>query len=138
MVMVIMVVCPINVEASNNVCENNDVYYDTEEGRYIQNLDQYLLMLNSDVIAPYASTIEMKTNSSVRDMLFSISEPSKKCSNIFGHKWSSWGNWTVTNVVHVSNRICPVYMERERYCTRTYCGAWQTETDIAFIENCNH
>jgi len=126
----------INVEASNLCDDENDIFYDTEAGRYIKDIDQYLLLLNSDDIIPYSPNIEEVYRGF--NMTFSISEPTKKCSNIFGHKWSSWGNWTVTKTVHTTNRICAVYMQRERYCTRTFCGAWQTETDVAFIENCNH
>lgn len=131
----IIIMCPINV-AARDLENDSSVYYDTEDGRYIKDLDQYLFMLNSEMIVPYAPSVEGV--SCDHSMNFSISEPTKKCSNIFGHKWSSWGNWTVTKTVHTTNRICVVYMERNRYCTRTYCGAWQKETDVAFIDHCNH
>lgn len=126
----------INVEARNFRNSDNSIYYDAEDGRHIRNLEQYLFMLNTGKVDPFTHNIEEFSNS--QSMTLAVSDPSKKCSNIFGHKWSSWGNWSVKNIVHNSTRICVVYLERERYCTRKLCGAWQTETEVAFIENCNH
>lgn len=37
---------------------NDDlVYYDTEEGRFVNNIDEYLAQLNAAMISPFNSTI---------------------------------------------------------------------------------
>lgn len=114
---------------------NDDlVYYDTEEGRFVNNIDEYLAQLNAAMISPFNSTI---TNYKSDAVSFAISEPSKKCSNIFGHKWGNWTAWEEINRYHYSTGTCLVLMERWHYCSRTHCGASQKETDAVWI-SCTH
>lgn len=69
--------------------EEAPVYYDTEQGRVVIDLNEYLLQLNDGMITPYDPTIEEHGCDS---SLYILSDPSKKCSNIFGHKWGEWGH----------------------------------------------
>lgn len=124
---------PINVRAE----ESNDkepVYYETEQGRFVNDIDNYLEQLNNGVIAPFDSTI---TSYESNIALFDISEPSQKCSNIFGHKWGDWGGWEEVSRLHYPSSPCIATIERWRFCTRTHCSAHQIETDVAWVE-CSH
>ena len=121
----------VNAEGYSN---EESVYYDTEQGRFVNDIDDYLVQLNAEMITPYNPTI---TNHRGTIMPFSLSEPSKKCSNIFGHKCGSWTSWDEVDRYHYTTGRCLVKMERWRYCSRTYCGASQTETDYVWV-TCNH
>lgn len=55
------------------------------DDRFVNNLDEYMLQLNDGMIAPYAPTVE--EYESAISLYGTVSNPSKKCSNIFGHKW---------------------------------------------------
>lgn len=112
------------------------LYNNTEEFRYIDNIDEYLEQLNSGLITPTNTTITiyepMATPFSI------ISEPSKSCSNIFGHSWGNWNSWYEISRVHNASTPCISVIERWRYCTRTHCGASQKETDTVWITSCIH
>lgn len=105
---VFIITSPIAVNAEELTNEAS-VYYDTEEGRFVNNLDEYLLQLNNGMITPYAPTIE-EYGPGI-SLYGTVSEPSKKCSNIFGHKWGDWGSWQEVNVVHRPNGPCNLYGE---------------------------
>ena len=116
--------------------DETHIYYDTEQGRFVNNLDEYMLQLNNGMIKPYASTVE--EHESAISLYSTISDPSKKCSNIFGHKWGYWSNWVETETIHHHpDGLCVLRMVRIRKCERTYCGATQTETDGVFITSCH-
>lgn len=53
------------------------------DDRFVNNLDEYMLQLNDGMIAPYAPTVE--EYESAISLYGTVSDPSKKCSNIFGH-----------------------------------------------------
>ena len=129
---VFIITSPIAVNAEELTNEAS-VYYDTEEGRFVNNLDEYLLQLNNGMITPYAPTIE-EYGPGI-SLYGTVSEPSKKCSNIFGHKWGDWGSWQEVNVVHRPNGPCILCMERTRFCERTHCGAKQIESDLLHVTN---
>lgn len=132
---VFIVALPIEVKAEECSGEAS-TYYDTEEGRFVNNLDEYLSQLNDGLITPYAPTLEEhESEISLYDGI--ISEPSKSCSNIFGHKWGDWLSWEEVTTVHNSSGPCFVMLKRWRYCERTYCGASQTETDGVYITSCH-
>lgn len=130
---IFIVVSPMEVKAES-LTEQRPVYYDTEQGRFVNNLEEYMSQLNDGVITPYAPTLE-EYESEIS--LYNVLEPSKKCSNIFGHKWGDWCNWEQTGTVHRSSGPCILYMYRMRYCQRTFCGASQKETDAIIITFCH-
>lgn len=112
------------------------VYDDTDQyHRYVDDIDEYLAQLNAGLITPMNTTIT--TYESTVTPFSIISDPSKSCSNVFGHSWDSWGSWSQLTTVHMSGGKCFVEMERWRYCNRTYCGASQKETDGVWV-TCNH
>ena len=53
------------------------------DDRFVNNLDEYMLQLNDGMIAPYAPTVE--EYGAAISLYGTVSDPSKKCSNIFGH-----------------------------------------------------
>lgn len=110
------------------------MYYDTEQGRFVNDIDDYLEQLNNGVISPFDPTITYYENSITP---FDISEPSQKCSNIFGHKWDDWGSWSEVSRYHYPKPPCIVVMQRRHYCTRTFCSAYQIETDTVWVA-CTH
>ena len=127
---------PVRIKAEE-LPDKEPVYYDTEQGRVVNDIDEYISQLNAGVITPSALTI---TNHETGATPFDLSEPSKKCSNIFGHKWGKWVGWMEINRIHYpysSSGQCLVIMENIRYCTRTYCGAHQTERDYVWV-TCIH
>lgn len=127
-------ITPVRVRAEE--LPNEEVlYYDTEEGRFVNDIDEYLIQLNAGTITSFDSTITDCNESGVA--LFSLSEPSKKCSNIFGHKWGNWTPWEEIGRVHFPSGKCIVRMERWHYCTRTHCSASQSETDVVWV-TCVH
>lgn len=111
------------------------MYYDTEEGRFVNDIDDYLLQLNNGMITPFDSTI---TNYESNITPLDLSDPSEKCSNIFGHKWGDWGSWEEVSRVHFPKPPCIVNMERWHFCTRTHCSAYQIETDTVWVDVCTH
>lgn len=111
------------------------VYYDTEEGRFVNDIDGYLEELNNEEITPFDSTITTYESDITP---FDISEPSEKCSNILGHKWGDWGSWKEVSRIHFPKPPCLVKMERWRFCTRTHCSAYQIETDAVWVDVCSH
>lgn len=133
---IIAIPTKVNAEEHSN---EGSLYYDTEQGRFVNEIDEYLAQLNAEMITPYNSTI---TNHAAIDhgsmiMPLSLSEPSKKCSNISGHKWGSWDCWEEVTRYHFTTGKCMVVMERWHYCSRTHCGASQTERDCVWV-NCTH
>lgn len=130
-----IVASPIGVKAEE-LTDEEPVYYDTEEGRFVNDLDEYLSQLNAGMIAPYASTLEEhESEISLYDGI--ISDPSKDCSNIFGHKWGDWTSWEEISITHRASGPCVLVIKRWRYCERTHCGASQSETDTMFITSCH-
>ena len=115
---------------------NNEepVYYDTEQGRFVHDIDDYLVQLNNGMITPCDSITNYESDITP----FDLSEPSQECSNIFGHKWGAWTSWSEVSRVHFPQAPCLVTMERGRFCTRTNCSAYQTETDKVWVEVCPH
>ncbi len=111
-------------------------YETTERFQYVDDIDEYLAQLNAGVTTPVNTTIT--TYESMIRPFGIISEPSKGCSNIFGHSWSSWGGWSEISRVHKTSSPCISVIERWRYCTRTYCGASQKESDTVWITSCTH
>lgn len=134
MCMVFVISLPIMARAEESGVEE-PVYYDTEQGRVVNDIDEYLTQLNNGTIAPFDSTI---TNFESNIAPIDVSEPSEKCSNVFGHKWDGWGNWKEVSRVHFPTPPCNVTMQRYRYCTRTHCNAYQIETDSVWISECSH
>lgn len=132
---VLVVLSNIKVEAEE-LTDEDPVYYDTEQGRFINDLDEYLSQLNEGMITPYAPTIE-KHEGEISVYRSIISEPSKKCSNIFGHKWGNWTSWEEYVTTHRTSGPCILMIKRWRYCERTFCGASQTETDALYITSCH-
>lgn len=123
-----------------NVCAQdlkNELYYDTEGERYVYDIDEYLRLLNSGQIEPHNVVIE-ETSLGI-DLQGILSDPSSKCSNIFGHKWGNWSSWEIYKSFHSQNGgPCTKMIRRTHYCERTYCNAYQTETDtILDFECCN-
>lgn len=130
-----IVALPVRVTAEE-LTDEEPIYYDTEQGRFVNDLDEYLSRLNAGVITPHAPTIEEHGTGGA--LYYSIiSDPSKKCSNIFGHKWGQWGNWEEVGTVHRTSGPCFLMITRWRYCNRTYCGAKQSETDGVIITFCH-
>lgn len=130
-----IVALPI-VAKAEELTDETHIYYDTEQGRFVNNLDEYMLQLNDGMIAPYAPTVE--EYDSAISLYGTVSDPSKKCSNIFGHKWGYWGNWVELETIHHHpNGPCVLKMERVRKCERTYCGATQIESDGVFVTSCH-
>lgn len=111
------------------------VYYDTEQGRFVNDIGEYLTQLDNEIITPFDSTISTYESGIIP---FDLSEPSENCSNIFGHKWGNWGGWEEVSRVHGSKPPCNVKMERWRFCTRTHCSAYQIETDWVLVDVCSH
>lgn len=131
---VFIVASPIGVKAEE--CSDEEpIYYDTKEGRFVNDLDEYLLQLNDGLITPYAPTLE--EHESEISLFGIISDPSKSCSNIFGHKWGDWTHWEEVTTVHKFSGPCYIVMRRWRYCERTHCGASQTETDGVYTTSCH-
>lgn len=137
-----MLLCAAFIVASpilgkaEELTDEEPIYYDTEQGRFVNDLDEYLLLLNDGMITPYAPTIEEhESEISLYDGM--ISDPSKSCSNIFGHKWGDWGNWEEYATIHRPSGPCYIMLKRWRYCERTYCGANQTESDGVIITFCH-
>lgn len=115
--------------------DKGEIYQDTEQGRFVSDFDEYMAQLNAGIITPYDPVI---TGGNSGVATFDLSEPSKKCSNIFGHKWDdNWTAWQEVSRHHYSGRSCLVVMERWHYCKRTHCGASQKETDYVWV-TCNH
>lgn len=77
-----IVVPPIQVMAEEPTDEE-PIYYDTEEGRFVNDIDEYLSQLNDGVITPYAPILE--DHESEISPYGAVSPPSKDCSNILGH-----------------------------------------------------
>lgn len=129
------VVSPIGVKAEE-ATDKEPIYYDTEEGRFVNDLDKYLSQLNQGLITPYAPTLEdHESEISLYDGI--ISDPSKDCSNIFGHKWGDWGSWEEVSTTHRPSGPCLVLMKRWHFCERTHCGATQNETDTVNTTACH-
>lgn len=103
--------------------------------KYVDDIDEYLTQLNKGLIIPTDTIIT--TYDSAITPYGVVSDPSKGCSNIFGHKWGSWGSWTQINMIHRPSGPCTSVIKRYRYCERTYCGAYQTETDSVFVTSCH-
>lgn len=132
--MVFVIALPVSAK-ENEPSDKEPVYYETEEGRYVNDFDEYLAQLNCGEIKPFDSII-INYESNITP--FDLSEPSEKCSNIFGHKWDDWGGWEEVSRVHFPKPPCIVNMERWRFCTRTYCSAYQIETDTVWVNICSH
>lgn len=115
---------------------------DLSESHCVDNIEEYLGMLNSGLITPGNTTITTyEAETWEKNMITPfglVGEPSKSCSNIFGHKWTSWGSWYELNRIHKTVGNCLSVIQRERDCTRTYCGATQKETDNVWITSCTH
>ena len=131
---VLFAVLPISARAEEESDNEEIVYYDFEQGRFVNDIDDYLVQLNNAMITPFDSAI---TTYEPNITPFDISEPSEKCSNIFGHKWGDWGTWKEVSRIHTANPHCYATIERVRYCTRTHCSAYQTETDNVWVD-CSH
>lgn len=130
-----IVATPFGVNAEELTGEE-PIYYDTEDGRFVNDLDEYLSQLNDGRITPYASTLEEhESEISLHDSI--ISDPSKDCSNIFGHKWGAWDDWKEISSSHRPSGPCMIVMQRWRSCERTHCGASQSETDTIFVTSCH-
>lgn len=131
--MAFMIAAPGRVKAEEYTNEE-PIYYTTEQGRFVNDIDEYLAQLNAGMIAPYNPTL---TDHVPGIMTFSLSEPSKKCSNIFGHKWGRWSDWEEVRRYHYTTGTCMVVMERYHYCSRKHCDTSQTETDNVWVQ-CVH
>lgn len=130
-----IVASPIGVQAEE-LTDKKPIYYDTEQGRFVNDVDEYMSLLNDGLITPYAPTVEEhESEISLYDGI--ISDPSKECSSILGHKWSSWTSWEEYTTVHRSSGPCYVMIKRWRFCGRTNCGASQTETDGFYTTSCH-
>lgn len=110
-------------------------YIMIHQGRFVYDIDNYLEQLNKGMITPFDSTI---TNFESDIMPFDVSEPSEKCSNIFGHKWGDWTSWSEVSRMHYPKAPCLATMERWHFCTRTNCNAYQIETDQVWVAVCPH
>lgn len=108
---------------------------DTDQIPYVDDIDEYLEQLNAGLISPSQNTVITTYESTITP--FELDEPSKSCSNIFGHKWSGWGAWEEFERIHYSSGTCLSRIKRWRFCERTHCGATQTETDRAWV-SCSH
>lgn len=129
-----IVVPPIQVMAEE-LTDEEPIYYDTEEGRFVNDIDEYLSQLNDGVITSYAPILE--DHESETAPYGAVSPPSKDCSNIFGHSWGDWGSWEEFDTMHRPSGPCILVMKRWRSCGRTYCGANQSETETVFITSCH-
>lgn len=140
-VSLMLTLCLVSVPSMTVFAEEGEsgtgekVYDDTDQYRYVDDIDEYLAKLNAGLITPVNTTIT--TYESTVTPLSIISDPSKNCSNIFGHSWGDWGSWSELKTVHMSGGKDFVEMERWRYCNRTHCGASQKETDGVWI-TCTH
>lgn len=134
--MLSMILCAVYVLSLPVVVKAEEpVYYDTEQGRFVNDLDSYLVQLNSGTIEPFDSKV---TNYESDVTPFDLSDPSEKCSNILGHKWGGWGDWSEVSRIHYPKPPCIANMERWRFCTRKNCNAHQIETDAVWVQICNH
>ena len=88
MIMFFVVVSSTTVfaEAGENEIEEN-AYSDTDQFPYVCDIDEYLSQLNAGLITPSNNTTITTYESTITPFGI-ISDPSKSCSNIFGHKWS--------------------------------------------------
>ena len=111
------------------------IYEDTDQGRIVYDVDEYLELLNTGEVKPYdAHVIEGEMYGTMSE----LSEPSESCSNVFGHKWDSWGGWNETSRIHFpQGNHCLAKMERWRFCSRKHCKAYQIESDSVWVV-CNH
>ena len=109
------------------------VHNDTCQHRIVDDIDEYLAQLNAGLIIPTNTTITTYESNDFF-MPFGITEPSKSCSNIFGHSWGSWGAWYEVKAIHTIHSLCNMRIERTRYCTRTYCGAYQIEDSLVQLK----
>lgn len=111
-------------------------YSDTDQIPYVDDIDEYLAQLNAGLITPSKNAVITTYESTITP--FDLSEPSKSCSNIFGHKWGDWSNWREYDKIHYPTLgRCLSKIERWHCCERTHCGATQTETDSAWV-TCTH
>lgn len=135
-----LILCLILAPSMNVFAEEGEdvigIYNDMDQLRYVDDIDEYLEQLNAGLITPTNTTIT--TYESTATPFGIVSEPSKSCSNIFGHSWTDWGGWYETSKIHKTSGPCISVIERWRYCTRTYCGASQQETDTVWITSCTH
>ncbi|MDR2889049.1 MAG: hypothetical protein LBV33_04320 [Lachnospiraceae bacterium] len=111
-----------------------DLPGDNDQLRYVEDIDEYLEQLNAGLITPNNTTIT--TYESMIMPFGIISDPSESCSNIFGHSWGDWGLWNGSVAYHSGNK-CLMPVQRTRYCNRTYCKAYQTESDFVQVP-CAH
>ncbi len=110
-----------------NAVEDEDVLLESSDDIVIvDDIDEYIEKLNAGIIAPVNSKIETYEPKMKRDAI--VGDPSKSCSNIFGHKWGEWTSWEICDKIETKN-ITWVVIERWRFCERTHCGARQREWD---------
>lgn len=96
-----------------------------------ESIDEYVECLNNGTVEASNTRIITYEPKVKRDGL--LEDPTKSCSNIFGHKWSDWDGWVVTRTFENGGHLMAV-MERWRYCERTFCGAKQRELDFVQID----
>lgn len=150
-VLSLVLVPSMPVFAEESTCGIGECEYrDTNQLQYVDDIDKYLEQLNAGLITPtnttittYESTITpIDTDASTSEYVIRpfglVLEPSNRCSNIFGHSWGSWGGWYEISKVHNTSSPCISMIERQRYCTRTYCIASQKEVDTVWVTSCNH
>ncbi len=139
-VLFVMAMSIIPTKAKTTIKTNAEpVYIDTVNRRYVNDYDEYTRQLNEGKIDSYNSIIKEELNCKKNNgyKLSSVSEPTCKCSNILGHKWSDWTTWEEISRTHIPNyKYCLVRMRRWRYCTRKKCKAMQSETDAVYVKCC--
>lgn len=125
-VKILLVALFITLFISNSTAVYAETGYEYDDLEVVEDIDKYLEGLNSGTIIPQNTRIETYETISLFGV---VEDPSKSCSNIFGHSWGDWTHWEIVKTVPTGDGHSILIMERWHYCTRTYCGAKQREVD---------
>lgn len=134
---ILLILCLVLASSMTVFAEEGEyIYSDTDQIRYVDDINEYLAQLNAGLITPTNTTIATYEGEAIIRPFGIISDPSKGCSNIFGHSWGNWEIWSEQITKHNGSK-CYMQVQRTRYCSRTYCGAYQTETELVEVA-CRH
>ena len=106
--------------------------------RYVEDIDEYLTQLNSGIIGPLNTTTTIFESVKPYESVNPLGWPWTDCSNVLGHKWGDWSLWIeVGPRSHIPGKRCITYIERARYCERTYCNVQEHQKEALFVD-CLH
>lgn len=135
------VICLVLLCSMTVFAEEEYVYDDESQFKYVEDIDEYLEQLNAGLVVPLDTTITtfypaVEGNEQCASVS-PMSWPWTDCSNILGHSWGSWGFWTETYRNHQPTaEYCLVLVQRKRHCQRTYCNATDIEKEVVAIKCC--